>query len=67
MATSNEAQRNHDALFPNYASTLKVTDPELVELSTCRCVRGRCIPASSKAGQLVHHATGHSLAAHGRE
>jgi 4-carboxymuconolactone decarboxylase len=27
-----EAQRNHDALFPNHVSTLKVTDPELIEL-----------------------------------
>lgn len=32
MAISEEAQRNHDALFPNHESTLKVTDPELVEL-----------------------------------
>ena len=31
MAISDEAQRNHDALFPNHKSTLKVTDPELVE------------------------------------
>jgi len=32
MAIREEAQRNHDALFPNHASTLKVTDPELIEL-----------------------------------
>jgi 4-carboxymuconolactone decarboxylase len=32
MAISEQAQRNHDALFPNHVSTLKVTDPELVEL-----------------------------------
>jgi 4-carboxymuconolactone decarboxylase len=32
MAVSKEAQRNHDSLFPNHKSTLKVTDPELVEL-----------------------------------
>ena len=32
MAISDEAQRNHDALFPNHTSTLKVTDPELVEI-----------------------------------
>jgi 4-carboxymuconolactone decarboxylase len=32
MAISEEAQRNHDALFPNHESTLKVTDPELIEL-----------------------------------
>ena len=32
MAISEEAQRNHDALFPNYVSTLKVTDPELIEV-----------------------------------
>ena len=32
MAIREEAQRNHDALFPNQASTLKVTDPELIEL-----------------------------------
>ncbi|HUL99204.1 MAG TPA: hypothetical protein VLU24_07280 [Mycobacterium sp.] len=34
MAISEEAQRNHDALFPNHKSTLKVIDPELVEIST---------------------------------
>lgn len=32
MAISKEAQRNHDALFPGHVSTLKVTDPELVEM-----------------------------------
>src|SRR5208337_3074112 len=32
MAIGEEAQRNHDALFPNHKSTLKVTDPELVEV-----------------------------------
>jgi 4-carboxymuconolactone decarboxylase len=32
MAISKDAERNHDALFPNHKSTLKVTDPELVEL-----------------------------------
>jgi 4-carboxymuconolactone decarboxylase len=32
MAISREAQGNHDALFPDHRSTLKVTDPELVEL-----------------------------------
>ena len=32
MAISEEAQRNHESLFPNHRSTLKVTDPELVEL-----------------------------------
>ena len=32
MAISEEAQRNHDALFPEHRSTLKVTDPELVEI-----------------------------------
>lgn len=31
MAISDAAQRNHDALFPNHTSTLKVTDPELIE------------------------------------
>ena len=31
MATSKEAQRNHDALFANQRSTPKETDPELVE------------------------------------
>jgi hypothetical protein len=28
MAIREEAQRNHDALFPNHTSTLNVTDPE---------------------------------------
>jgi 4-carboxymuconolactone decarboxylase len=32
MAISEEAQRNHDALFPNHKSTLKATDPELIEV-----------------------------------
>ena len=32
MAISEEAQRNHDALFPDHASTLARTDPELIEL-----------------------------------
>jgi hypothetical protein len=32
MAIREEAPRNHDALFPNHVSTLKVTDPELIEL-----------------------------------
>jgi 4-carboxymuconolactone decarboxylase len=32
MAISEEAQRNHDALFPGHVSTLKVTDPELIEI-----------------------------------
>jgi 4-carboxymuconolactone decarboxylase len=32
MAISEEARRNHDSLFPNQQSTLKVTDPELIEV-----------------------------------
>jgi len=32
MAISNDAQRNHDTLFPDHVSTLKVTDPELIEV-----------------------------------
>ncbi len=32
MAIREDAQRNHDALFPNHTSTLRRTDPELVEL-----------------------------------
>jgi 4-carboxymuconolactone decarboxylase len=32
MATTEAARRNHEELFPNHKSTLKVTDPELVEL-----------------------------------
>ncbi len=31
MPPSPEAQRNHDELFPGHVSTLKVTDPELIE------------------------------------
>ncbi|MDY7543378.1 MULTISPECIES: carboxymuconolactone decarboxylase family protein [unclassified Cryobacterium] len=31
MAISEEAQKNHDALFPGHVSTLKQTDPELIE------------------------------------
>ena len=32
MATSEAAQKDHGELFPNYKSTLKVTDPELIEV-----------------------------------
>jgi 4-carboxymuconolactone decarboxylase len=31
MAISEQAQRNHDELFPGHVSTLAVTDPELIE------------------------------------
>jgi 4-carboxymuconolactone decarboxylase len=29
---SEAAHRNHEELFPNHKSTLKVTDPELIEV-----------------------------------
>ena len=32
MTISDTAQRNHDELFPDHVSTLKVTDPELIEV-----------------------------------
>jgi 4-carboxymuconolactone decarboxylase len=32
MPITEAAQHNHDVLFPNHQSTLKVTDPELVEI-----------------------------------
>ena len=32
MAVSEEARRNHEALFPNHQSTLMATDPELIEV-----------------------------------
>lgn len=32
MAIREDAQRNHDALFPHHESVLKKTDPELVEI-----------------------------------
>ena len=32
MNISETANRNHEELFPNYKSTLKVTDPELIEV-----------------------------------
>jgi len=32
MRISETANKNHEELFPNHASTLKVTDPELIEL-----------------------------------
>jgi 4-carboxymuconolactone decarboxylase len=31
MAISDAAAKNHDELFPGHVSTLKVTDPELIE------------------------------------
>ena len=32
MTLTPDAQRNHDALFPGRHSTLKLTDPELLEI-----------------------------------
>jgi 4-carboxymuconolactone decarboxylase len=32
MALTQTAQRTHDALFPNHQSTLKINDPELIEI-----------------------------------
>jgi 4-carboxymuconolactone decarboxylase len=32
MAIREDARRNHDALFPNHQSTLKETDPELIQV-----------------------------------
>jgi len=32
VAISETAQKNHDELFPGHVSTLKVTDPELIEI-----------------------------------
>lgn len=32
MEISEAAHRNHEELFPNHQSTLKVTDPELIEI-----------------------------------
>ena len=32
MSITEEASRNHERLFPNHKSTLKVTDPEFIEL-----------------------------------
>ncbi len=32
MRISETARKNHEELFPNYQSTLQVTDPELLEV-----------------------------------
>ncbi len=32
MAISEAAERNHEELFPNRKSTLKITDPELIKV-----------------------------------
>lgn len=32
MTISDAAQHNHDELFPGHVSTLKITDPELIEV-----------------------------------
>ncbi len=32
MPISETARKNHEKLFPNHESTLKVTDPELIEV-----------------------------------
>jgi 4-carboxymuconolactone decarboxylase len=32
MPISESAQKNHEELFPNHKSTLKITDPELIEV-----------------------------------
>jgi len=31
VAITDAAQQNHDELFPGHVSTLKVSDPELIE------------------------------------
>jgi 4-carboxymuconolactone decarboxylase len=41
MAISETAQKNHDQLFPGHVSTLKVTDPELIEIF--RAEKGRAV------------------------
>jgi 4-carboxymuconolactone decarboxylase len=32
MAITESARRNHEKLFPNHRSTLKITDPEFIEV-----------------------------------
>lgn len=32
MAVNEQAQANHDKLFPNHVSTFKKTDPEFIEI-----------------------------------
>ncbi len=32
MPITDTAQKNHEELFPNHQSTLKLTDPELIEV-----------------------------------
>jgi 4-carboxymuconolactone decarboxylase len=32
MRISETAEKNHEELLPNYKSTLKITDPELIEV-----------------------------------
>lgn len=32
MSISEIANKNHEELFPNHQSTLKITDPELIEI-----------------------------------
>jgi len=32
MSISETAKRNHEELFPNHKSTLKITDPDLMEV-----------------------------------
>lgn len=32
LRISEAAHRNHEELFPNHKSTLKITDPELIEV-----------------------------------
>jgi 4-carboxymuconolactone decarboxylase len=32
MSISETAHKNHEELFPNHTSPLKVTDPELIEV-----------------------------------
>lgn len=73
MAISEEAQRNHDALFPGHVSTLKVTDPELIEIfdnwafgevledgvldSRTRCTRTRPGTSSTSSGSCPRTAS----------
>ena len=32
MPITETAQKNHEELFPNHRSTLKLTDPEMIEI-----------------------------------
>jgi 4-carboxymuconolactone decarboxylase len=56
MAITATAQRNHDALFPDHPSTLKATDPEVVEIFDNRAFDDVIQDAPIEIKEIVYQA-----------